>query len=165
DDLIINIGHVLDVEDLVAPVPQVPLDHVRHHEGPGVPHMKVVVDRRPAGVHLHPARFNGLQRLLLPGERVVDLDGHRPDLPVLRFHSASLSPGRPSEPPRLRAEPPGPGGRWPPDPAGGRGPDRCCPPAGRPGPPPGRAPPPPSSWGAPPGGPPLPPRSWPRPPP
>ena len=65
DDLVVHIGEVLHERDLVPAIFKIPAQHVKNHDGAGVAHMDVVVDRRPAGVHFYLSRFNGLELLQL----------------------------------------------------------------------------------------------------
>ena len=51
DELVVNIGEVLRKGHFVAPVFQVPAQHVEHAQGPGVSNMDEVIDRRAAGVN------------------------------------------------------------------------------------------------------------------
>ena len=65
DDLVVDIGKVLHKGDAVPPVLQVPPQHVKDAEGPGVADVDEVIDGGAAGVHLHlprlrpPARWCG----------------------------------------------------------------------------------------------------------
>ena len=73
---------VVDVRDVVhEPHPQAPGEHpashgVEHDGSHEVPDVTVVVDRRPADVHVDQAVLQGLQGPFLTGQAVVDADGH-----------------------------------------------------------------------------------------
>jgi len=72
DDLVVDVGEVLDVEDVIAEVLEIAADHVEGHRGPAVPEVAAVVHGRPADVHSHPPLFYGRERLFPVAERVVD---------------------------------------------------------------------------------------------
>ncbi len=50
DELVVNVGEVLRKGHPVAPVFQVPAQHVENAQGPGVPNVDEVIDRGAAGV-------------------------------------------------------------------------------------------------------------------
>ncbi len=59
NDPVVHVGQVHDVIHLEAAQLQEPSQHILKHESAEIPDVRVVVDRRPAGIHLH---FTGLLR-------------------------------------------------------------------------------------------------------
>ena len=76
DDLVIDIGDVLDEGDLVTAILQVLAHHVEDEEGARVADVNVVVDRGATCVHRHLARLVRHELLFAAGRGVVDLHGH-----------------------------------------------------------------------------------------
>jgi hypothetical protein len=77
DDAIVHIGQVHHVLELESAQPQEPPQNILKHKRSVIPDMRVVVDRRPAGVHAHFARFLWNEILDFPAQRVVQLNlGH-----------------------------------------------------------------------------------------
>ena len=93
DDLVVDVGEVLDEFHLVAPPFQVPAQHVEHAQGPRVADMDVVVHRGAARVNARHSRLQRHQLFLLAGQGVVNLHGLR-----LSFQTEFRSgpPGPPS---------------------------------------------------------------------
>src|SRR4030042_6165056 len=54
DDPVLDVREVLDVFDLVAPILQVPPDHIEDYVGHGMPYMAGAVDVGPADIHQDP---------------------------------------------------------------------------------------------------------------
>ena len=75
---IIDIREVHDLADLVSLEPEVAAEQVFPRKGAEVPDMRAIVHRGPAGVHPHPARFEGLERAEPPRKGVVEPETHRP---------------------------------------------------------------------------------------
>ena len=71
DDFIIDVGEVLNKGHIVADVFEIAAQHVEHDKGSGVADVKIIVDRRPAGVHFDLSRFDGFKGFLAVGHRVV----------------------------------------------------------------------------------------------
>jgi hypothetical protein len=76
-DLVVDVGDVDHIDHLEPRVLQVAPDRVPYDTVARVAEVARVVDRRPADVHLDLPRLEGLEGLLLPGQRVVDDEGHR----------------------------------------------------------------------------------------
>ena len=78
-DLVIHVGDVGRVNHGVfaVGVAQQAEQHVEDDHRPGVADMGVVVDRRPADIHRHPARILGDEGPLFAGHGVVEREGHR----------------------------------------------------------------------------------------
>ena len=76
DELIVDVGEILDEFHLVAPVLQVPAQGIEHHEGPGVANMEVIIHRRAAHIHADLPRFQGDELFLFAGHGVIDLHGN-----------------------------------------------------------------------------------------
>ncbi len=74
DGLVVDIGDVHDVGYAEAAEDEEPLEKVLENVGPEVADVRVVVDRRPAGVELCLARDDRDERLLLPAQRVKECD-------------------------------------------------------------------------------------------
>ena len=85
-DLVVDIGDVADIGDVIVSieVAQQAKQHVEDDDRPRVADMGEVVDRGPAHIHAHIARIEGLEGLLLTGERVVELKRHDSLLPYGR---------------------------------------------------------------------------------
>ena len=71
DDLVVNVGEVLDVRDFITEVFQVALDDVPGDERTGVAHVGMVVRRDAADVHLDLARRNGDEGFFLTSQCVI----------------------------------------------------------------------------------------------
>ena len=73
DDLIIDVGDVLQIKNLKIPAAQIADDDIEHHKGPGVADVWMVVDGRSADeeVYLFTVRFVD-ELLLRTGEGVVN---------------------------------------------------------------------------------------------
>ena len=69
DHLIVHVGEVLHEHDLVAAVFEIAAQQVEKHEAARVADVDIVVDRRAAGVHPHPAVADG-QFFLLSCQRI-----------------------------------------------------------------------------------------------
>src|SRR4029450_5912391 len=76
DDLVVDVGVVADVQDLVAGGGQVAGEHVEHDHVAQVADGGPAVDGDPAQVDPNPAPVAGHERLLAPGEGVVELQDH-----------------------------------------------------------------------------------------
>ena len=74
DDLVVDVGEVLDVADVVAAEGQVAADHVEVDGRHAVPEMRARVWRDAADVHVDARRAGGPEVLLPSRERVEDLD-------------------------------------------------------------------------------------------
>ncbi len=75
DDLVIDVGDVTREGQFVT-APQHACEQVENDRGARVADMRIVVDGRPAQVHRHLARLEGLEGDFLSLERVVELDRH-----------------------------------------------------------------------------------------
>src|SRR5712692_3745264 len=75
DDLVVDVGEVLDMLHLVAGEFQVAPHNVDAHEQPGVADVRMVLGRQPADVHRHGIAVR-LKWLLATGEGVKKLDRH-----------------------------------------------------------------------------------------
>ena len=71
DDLVVNVGDVLDVVDVVAGVLEVAAQHVEDHVTHGVADVSVGVGGDAADVHLHGVSL-GLELILAAGEGAVE---------------------------------------------------------------------------------------------
>src|SRR5215207_2794800 len=95
DDLVVDVGEVLDVPHLVAAMLEVAADHVERHQGHSMADMCAVVGRHPADVHADLPWLDRSQRLLAPRKRVVDMNirGRRFGLGprLVRCHAAVSS--------------------------------------------------------------------------
>ena len=80
-----HLGHLQP--DVLHPAPQ----GVREEIGPEVPDVGAVVDRGPAVVHPHAAGLEGLEGLLLPGQRVVDEEAQRTPFDPARIGRAAAA--------------------------------------------------------------------------
>ena len=77
DDFVVHIGEVSHISDFVASFGQVPKDHVKKYDRPGVTDMTHVINRDPADVHPHFSGTDGFKLFLLAGERVVNSKTHQ----------------------------------------------------------------------------------------
>ena len=77
-DLVVHVGDVADIGDMVGAVavPQQAEQQVEDDDGPRIPNMRVVVDRRAADIHAHVGSIQRLERLFLTTERVVKRKRH-----------------------------------------------------------------------------------------
>ena len=71
EDLVVDVGKILDVFDSVATPLQIAADGIPHNIRPGVTEMAVIVYSHPTTVHFHLVRCQGLERLFGSGEGVV----------------------------------------------------------------------------------------------
>ena len=71
-DPVVDVGDVHDMADLIAAIPQIAAQQVLEHEGPEIPDMRIVIDRRAARVQPHQHVLGRLELLFGPGERVVE---------------------------------------------------------------------------------------------
>ena len=78
DDPVVHVGEVHDVKHLVAARLEPAPEQVDQEEGPEIPDVGVVPDRRAAGIQGDPGRFLGMEFLDPPGEGVVKAEGHAP---------------------------------------------------------------------------------------
>jgi hypothetical protein len=76
DDLVIDVGDVLDEADVVTAILEVAPDHVERQERARVPDVDVVVDRRPTDVHGDPTLVTRDELLFDAGHRVVETKCH-----------------------------------------------------------------------------------------
>jgi len=75
-DLVIDVGDVAGVAQAAEAAPQQAREHPEHHRAAGVADMHVVVDGRAAHVHGRGGRVQRGERLQLPGQGVVQVQGH-----------------------------------------------------------------------------------------
>ena len=73
DDLVVDVGEVLDIGDLISPVGQVPAEGVEDADRAGVAQVDEVVDGRPAGVDRNLSGAEGIQVFFPAGHGVVYL--------------------------------------------------------------------------------------------
>ena len=73
DYLVVDIGEVLNIENLVSAELKIPAERVEYAQGAGVSDVDKVVDRRTARVDFYGAGSDGLQLLFLSCHGVVDL--------------------------------------------------------------------------------------------
>ncbi len=73
DNLVVHIGKVLDIEDIIAPVGQIPPDSVKKDQRPGIAQVDIVVGGGAADIHINLAGFTRLERLLPPGQGIINL--------------------------------------------------------------------------------------------
>ena len=71
DDLIVDVGEVLDVRDFIAQVFQIALDDVPRDERTGIAHVGMVVRRNAADIHLDLARRNGHEDFFFTGQCII----------------------------------------------------------------------------------------------
>ena len=74
DDAIVHVRQVHHMVQLESAKLQEATQNILKDERPIVADVRVVVDRRPAGIHAHFARFLGHELLDLAGQRVVQLN-------------------------------------------------------------------------------------------
>ena len=77
DDLVINIGNVADVGHRKSAGFQPTHDYIEDHHHPRVANVAIIVNRHPADIHPHLTRHDGLERLLLTGEAIENLQHQR----------------------------------------------------------------------------------------
>mmetsp|Transcript_107762 Transcript_107762/g.292123 ORF Transcript_107762/g.292123 Transcript_107762/m.292123 type:complete len:346 (-) Transcript_107762:303-1340(-) len=73
DDLVVDVGDVPHVADVVSQLLKVPGNQVKKYHDSSMPKVAQIINGNPADVHVDSARPLRLQRLLLAGERIVDL--------------------------------------------------------------------------------------------
>ena len=71
DDFIVDVGEILNEGHIVADVFEIAAQHVEHDKGSGVADVKIIVDRRAAGIHFDFPSFDGFKGFLAVGHRVV----------------------------------------------------------------------------------------------
>ena len=71
DDAIVHVGDVHHLHHAQALRVQEPPQHVLKHERAEVSDVREVVDRGSAGVNAHLARMNGVERLQVVRQRIV----------------------------------------------------------------------------------------------
>ena len=77
DDLVVDVGEVLDELHLEAAIDQVAANDVHGDEQPRVADVGVILGRHATHVHpQHPIRVQGDELVLATGQRGVDTDGH-----------------------------------------------------------------------------------------
>jgi hypothetical protein len=86
DDLVVDVGDIADIGDLVGAVDalQGAVDHIEHHQDPGMAQMAVVVDGHAADIHAHVVGVDGAEGLFLLAQAVIDLQ-HSGFLTVLLY--------------------------------------------------------------------------------
>ena len=84
-DLVVDVGDVAGVDDMpgAVEVTEQAEEHVEHDDRPGVADMGEVVDRRAADIDPHRGRIDRRERLLPPGQGVVEAQGRRRRAPRL----------------------------------------------------------------------------------
>jgi hypothetical protein len=73
DYFVVHVCKVLDIEDIVAPVSQVPPDGVKEDQRPGIAQVDVVVGGGTANIHINFAWFPRLESFLPPGQGIIYL--------------------------------------------------------------------------------------------
>ena len=76
DRLVVHVGQVHHLADFVATVSQVPAQSVLKDKSAEVADMRIVIDRRPAGVDSHLVAFQGTKLVHPRGQRVVEAQRH-----------------------------------------------------------------------------------------
>ena len=71
DDLVVDVGEVLDVRDFIAQVFQIAFDDVPCDERTGIAHVGMIVRRDSADIHLDLARRNGYEGFFLAGQCII----------------------------------------------------------------------------------------------
>ena len=95
DDLVVDVGEILDMRDFVAEVFQVALDDVPGYEGTGIPHVGMVIRRNATDIHFDLARRDGNEGLLFTSQRIV----------YFQFsHTVTPLKIKPKKPPSLMTE-------------------------------------------------------------
>src|SRR5438093_1040100 len=77
DDPVLDVRDVLQIEQVVPFVAEEAGDDIECDVGLRMAHVRLVLRGEPANKHRHAVGMEGNELLLLPGERVVDSDGHR----------------------------------------------------------------------------------------
>jgi len=77
DGAVVDVGEVHDVEDVVSRVGEVAAQQIFEQKRPEVADVRVVPDRRAAGVEGDARRRERRERLDATGEGVVERQGHR----------------------------------------------------------------------------------------
>ncbi len=72
DELVVDVGEVLDKSHVIAAIFKVPAQGIKHANRAGVANMDKVIDGRAAGVHFDLARLDRDELLFLSGEGVVN---------------------------------------------------------------------------------------------
>ncbi len=78
-DLVVDVRDVADIGDVVFPinVAQQPEEHIEDDGRPRIADMGIVVNGRAADIEAHVLSVDGLENLLLAGERIVEFQGRR----------------------------------------------------------------------------------------
>src|SRR5207302_6670652 len=100
---------VLDERDAVAPVFQIPADHIEDQEGERVADVGGAVEVRAADIHAHLAGVEGHELFRAPGEGIVDPDRHHPTPGSGqddRIRTTAAGRAQPSTPPSVPTGPP-----------------------------------------------------------
>src|SRR5262249_25095716 len=115
DDLVIDVGDVDDEGHLVANVRQVAFDGIEDDRADHVADVAGFVDGRAAQVHADLAGPDGAELFLLPGQRVVDAQGHVGPSPANGWGRVGNWPipwQVTNLPPHFDRSAPPPGSRW-----------------------------------------------------
>ena len=95
DDLVVDVGEVLDMRDFIAEVFQIALDDVPGYERTGIPHVGMVIRRNATDIHFDLARRDGNEGLLFTSQRIV----------YFQFsHTVTPLKIKPKKPPSLMTE-------------------------------------------------------------
>ena len=76
DDLVVDVGEILDVRHLVTDVLEITAHHVARDEGVHVPQMRTILDGETTDVQADLTGLDRLEGALGPGFVIVDLQGH-----------------------------------------------------------------------------------------
>jgi hypothetical protein len=82
-DLVVDVGDVAHIENVAEAVLQQPEQHVEHNRRARIADMRVIVHCGPAYIHSRPAGIRRGERLLAPGEGIIEL--HRMRLSLASF--------------------------------------------------------------------------------
>ena len=72
DDLVIDIGEVLDEFNLISAELEISSDYIEHERAARMADVAIVVDGHAADIHTNGLRLERLKRLFFPCEAVVD---------------------------------------------------------------------------------------------
>ena len=76
DDLVINVGKVLDISHIVTAIAEIAAHHIKGHDGAGIAQMNIVVGGRAANVHFDLTFFYGNKLFFLVMQCIIHSDSH-----------------------------------------------------------------------------------------
>src|SRR5688572_4815508 len=76
NELVVNVGNIDDPRDFISTIREIALDGIKDDRPDHVANMAFLINGWTAEIDTNLSRHNGLKRLFLLGESVIDAEGH-----------------------------------------------------------------------------------------